>query len=90
VTIDDIRLQINELDKQLLEIFNQRATLALEIGEIKKQQNLPIYDPKREKLIFERMKKDNPGPLDNGAIVRIFERVIDENRRLERLRTKEG
>ncbi|PLX88259.1 MAG: chorismate mutase [Desulfuromonas sp.] len=90
MTIDDIRLQINELDKQLLEIFNQRATLALEIGEIKKQQNLPIYDPKREKLIFERMKKDNPGPLDNGAIVRIFERVIDENRRLERLRTKEG
>lgn len=88
MTIEEIRLKINQLDQQLLGIFNQRAALALEIGEIKKQKNLPIYDPKREKLIFERMKKDNPGPLDNEAIVRMFERVIDESRRLERIRTK--
>jgi chorismate mutase len=88
VTIDEIRLKINQLDEQLLRIFNQRAELALEIGEVKKRLNLPIYDPKREKLIFERMKEINPGPLDNEAIVRMFERVIDESRRLERIRTK--
>lgn len=88
MTIDEIRLKINQLDAQLLKIFNERAALALEIGEIKKQLDLPIYDPKREKLIFERMKQDNPGPLDDGAIVRMFERVIDESRRLERIRTK--
>jgi len=88
VTIDEIRLKINQLDAQLLKIFNERAALALEIGEIKKQLDLPIYDPKREKLIFERMKQNNPGPLDDGAIVRMFERVIDESRRLERIRTK--
>ena len=88
MTIDEIRLKINELDEQLLRIFNERAALALEIGEVKKQLNLPIYDPKREKLIFERMKQNNPGPLDNEAIVRMFERVIDESRRLERIRTK--
>lgn len=88
MTIDEIRLKINQLDAQLLQIFNERAALALEIGELKKQLDLPIYDPKREKLIFERMKKENPGPLDDGAIVRMFERVIDESRRLERIRTK--
>ena len=90
MTIDEIRIRINQLDEQLLRIFNERAALALEIGEIKKQLNLPIYDPKREKMIFERMQQNNPGPLDNGAIVRMFERVIDESRRLERIRTKGG
>lgn len=88
MTIDEIRLKINQLDAQLLQIFNERAALALEIGEVKKQLDLPIYDPKREKMIFERMKQNNPGPLDDGAIVRMFERVIDESRRLERIRTK--
>lgn len=88
MTIDEIRLKINQLDEQLLKIFNERAALALEIGEIKKELDLPIYDPKREKLIFEKMKKENPGPLDDDAIVRMFERVIDESRRLERIRTK--
>jgi len=88
LTIDDIRREIDRLDSELLRIFNQRAGLALQIGELKKQLGLPIYDPSREKRIFEKMKTDNPGPLDDGAIVRLFERVIDESRRLERIMTK--
>ncbi|NIQ94657.1 MAG: chorismate mutase [Desulfuromonadales bacterium] len=86
--IDDIRKRIDALDRQLLEIFNERANLALAIGEIKKEQGIPVYDPNREKRIFETMKAANPGPLDDGAIIRLFERVIDESRSLERLRTK--
>ena len=88
MTIDDIRQDIDRLDRDLLRIFNERAALALAIGEIKKELGLPVYDPSREKKIFERMKEANPGPLDDGAIVRLFERVIDESRRLERIRTK--
>jgi chorismate mutase len=88
LTIDDIRQAIDRLDNELLRIFNERAALALEIGEIKKERGLPVYDPTREKKIFDRMKAANPGPLDDGAIVRLFERVIDESRRLERIRTK--
>jgi len=88
LTIDDIRREIDRLDSELLRIFNQRAGLALQIGEIKKQLGLPIYDPSREKRIFDKMKADNPGPLDDGAIIRLFERVIDESRRLERIKTK--
>ncbi len=87
MTIDEIRTEIDRLDSELLRIFNQRADFALKIGEIKKGRGLPVYDPAREKLIFQRMKAENPGPLDDDAIVRLFERVIDESRRLERIMT---
>lgn len=86
--IDAIRDEINRLDDELLKIFNQRASLALKIGEIKKEKGIPVYDPDREKRIFQRMKSLNAGPLEDEAIVRLFERVIDESRRLERIRTK--
>ena len=86
--IDAIRKNINQLDDDLLRIFNQRAALALKIGAMKKDLDLPIYDPKREKLIFERMQENNHGPLDNSAIIRLFERVIDESRSLERTHAK--
>ncbi len=88
MTIDEYRREINRLDTELLRIFNERADLALKIGEIKKELGIPVYDPVREKKIFEAMTRDNPGPLENEAIVRLFERVIDESRRLERMRTK--
>lgn len=87
MTIDEIRQEIDRLDSELLRIFNQRAQLALKIGEIKKGLGVPVYDPSREKRIFQRMKEENPGPLDDQAIVRLFERVIDESRRLERIMT---
>jgi len=83
--ISEIRKRIDLLDDVLLRILNERARLALEIGHIKKGLNLPVFDPSREKRIFARMKEDNPGPLDDDAIVRLFERVVDESRRLERI-----
>ncbi len=83
--INEIRKRIDLLDDVLLRIFNERARLALEIGHAKKELNLPVFDPAREKRIFNRMKEDNPGPLDDESIVRMFERVVDESRRLERI-----
>lgn len=85
--ITGYREEIDQLDSELLSIFNRRANLALQIGRIKKTLNLAVYDPTREKRIFDRMKGDNPGPLDDGAVVRLFERVVDESRRLERIMT---
>jgi chorismate mutase len=85
VQIDEIRKRIDLLDDVLLRIFNERARLALQIGHLKKGTGLPVFDPAREKRILTRMKEDNPGPLDGGAIVRLFERVVDESRRLERI-----
>lgn len=86
-SIDSFREEIDSLDSELLRIFNRRASLALKIGQIKKTRGLPVYDPTRERKIFDRMKSDNTGPLDDGAVVRLFERVIDESRRLERIMT---
>ena len=87
MTIEELRNKIDYIDEQLLELFNCRAALALKIGEVKKCSGLPVYDPGREQQIFLRMKERNCGPLDNLAIVRLFERVIDESRSLERLMT---
>ena len=86
--IDELRKRINLLDDVLLRIFNERARLAIEIGHVKKELGLAVFDPTREKQIFTRMKGDNPGPLDGGAIVRLFERVVDESRRLERINSQ--
>lgn len=86
--INDYRERIDAIDRQLLQIFNERAELALQIGHIKKKKQMKIYDPEREKRIFTAMQEANPGPLENDAIVRLFERVIDESRHLERVRSK--
>ncbi|ORJ53717.1 chorismate mutase [Geothermobacter hydrogeniphilus] len=88
MTFDEIRAEIDNLDRQLLKIFNRRAELALAIGALKKERGLPIYDPEREKRIFTRVRTENPGPLDDEAVVRLFERVVDESRSLERARSK--
>ena len=87
--IDELRKRIDLMDDVLLRVFNERARIALEIGRVKKRLELPVFDPGREKRIFARMKEDNPGPLDDGAVVRLFERVVDESRRLERIRSQE-
>jgi chorismate mutase len=72
-------------------LFNQRAGYALEIGKIKRVKDEPVYNPAREDQIYEHVQKENPGPLSDQAIRRLFERIIDETRRLEReLTGKEG
>src|SRR6266511_4331713 len=70
---------------QLMSLLNTRPACAVEIGRIKRRLRLPVYSPEREAWILERVMRDNPGPLDPMAVKRVFERVIDESRRLERL-----
>jgi chorismate mutase len=88
LTIDELREEIDALDQELLRIFNKRAALALQIGHLKKELDLPVYNPQREQFIFDKMQQLNPGPLDDQAIKRLFERVIDESRTLERIKSK--
>src|SRR3970282_346880 len=68
VGIDEIRKRIDLLDDVLLRVLNERARLALEIGHVKKELGLPMFDPAREKRIFARLKGDNSAPLDAGAV----------------------
>ena len=87
--IDSIRKKIDKLDKELLYLLNQRAEQVIEMGKVKFQMDLKVFDPKRERDIFVNMTEKNPGPLHVDAIVRIFERIIDESRRLERIEAYE-
>jgi len=81
--IDDWRACIDEVDLKILGLLNERANYSLEIGEIKQRLRLPIYVPEREKQIYARLEQLNNGPLSNAAVRRLFERIIDESRRLE-------
>lgn len=83
--IEDWRRMIDEIDAQLVELLNRRSRCALEIGKLKRAQNLPLYSPEREQQVLEHVRRLNRGPLDDDALQRLFERIIDESRRLERL-----
>ena len=81
---DRWRKQIDEIDQQLVRLLNERSQCAVEIGHIKKKLNLPAWQPQREAEILRNVVKSNHGPLDDAAIRRLFERIIDEARSLER------
>jgi chorismate mutase len=83
MTIEDWRKKIDELDLRLVELINKRAEAAREIGKLKNNTNLPIYEPEREKRILENVKKANPGPLPDSEVQHVFERVIDVMRKLQ-------
>jgi chorismate mutase-like protein len=82
--IGDWRRRIDEIDRQLVELLNERSRCALEIGRIKQAENLPLYQPEREKEVLKNAERVNPGPLSDAAIRRLFERIIDEARAAER------
>lgn len=87
--INDYRIRIDEIDERLLSLLNERAQCALEIGHIKRALGLPVYVPEREHQVLDHVQNTNPGPLRDGAIRRLFERIIDESRRLEQERVAE-
>ena len=87
--IEAWRRRIDQIDEQLMRLLNSRSACAVEIGRLKRVLGLPVYSPDREAWILERVMRENPGPLDPTAVGRVFERIIDESRRLERLAANE-
>jgi|SRR5216683_589943 len=77
------RNEIDELDEELLRLLNMRARLALKIGELKKAAGLPLYDLERERSVLQKLQLANSGPLDPGAVAKLFRRIICESRRVE-------
>jgi len=82
--IADWRNKIDELDRRLVELLSQRACAAVEIGRLKRTTNLPVYEPERERSVFENVSKLNPGPLPARDLVRIFERIMDVMRNIQK------
>lgn len=84
------RDDIDELDRALLRILNQRTRIVEKIGRIKQELKLAIYEPKREDQVFENVVGHNGGPLTHDAVKRIFERIIDEMRTVQQMKMLEG
>ena len=80
------RDQIDAIDLELLDLLNRRTREVEQIGRIKEELALPIYEPKREDDVFRNVTSHNGGPLTPDALQRIFERIIDEMRSLQRTR----
>jgi len=84
MNLSDWRRRIDELDRKLVELLNERSQCALEIGKLKQQESVPLYQPEREKEVLQNAERNNRGPLSDAAIRRLFERIIDEARAAER------
>ena len=84
MTIGDWRRRIDEIDRKLVELLNERSRCALEIGKLKQSEHVPLYQPDREREVLENAERVNSGPLSDAAIRRLFERIIDEARSAER------
>lgn len=80
----ECRHQIDAVDLKLLVLLNERTLIVEEIGRIKQDLSLPIYEPKREDQVFHNVTSNNKGPLSAEALKRIFERIIDEMRNIQR------
>ena len=82
--IADWRKKIDELDRQLVQLVNERANCAMEIGRLKQNLDMPVYEPDREKIIFENIAKLNQGPLSQIQLRQVYERLIDVMRQLQK------
>jgi chorismate mutase-like protein len=84
MTLEELRDQIDALDRQLVELLSERARAALMIGRLKAVTSLPVYEPGREKVIYANVREANKGPLPDIELTHIYERIIDVMRSLQR------
>jgi len=83
------RERIDAVDRRLLDLLNERTRTVEEIGRIKQQAHLPVYEPRREDQVFQNIAEHNAGPLTTEAARRVFERIIDEMRKIQRERMED-
>jgi chorismate mutase-like protein len=81
--LDGWRARIDEIDGKLVELLNERARCAIEIGRIKSERGMNVRNPRREQIVLNRVKDKNRGPLDHSAVQRIFQKIIEECRQIE-------
>ena len=84
--LEEYRLLVDDVDRRIVALLNERTGVVENIGRVKREAGLPIYEPKREDQVFANITSANGGPLTEAAVRRIFERIIDEMRTIQRLR----
>jgi len=88
--IEKWRRRIDDLDRRILGLLNERSRCALAIGAAKRRLGRWVYDPQREAAVVKQLLEANEGPLQDEAVRRLFERILDESRRMERLSLEAG
>jgi len=81
--LDELRRSIDAVDQQILKLLHDRVRLVMAVGEYKRERDIPVYDPTRERALLDRLGKAAEPPLDADTARRIFERIVDESRRIE-------
>jgi len=81
--LDELRRGIDAVDQQILKLLHDRVRLVMAVGEYKRERDMPVYDPARERDLLDRLGKSAEPPLDPETARRIFERIVDECRRIE-------
>ncbi len=86
----DCRIRIDTVDRRIVALLNERTRVVEQIGSIKQQMTMPIYEPKREDEVFANVISSNTGPLPPEAARRIFERIVDEMRTVQKIKMEKG
>jgi chorismate mutase len=81
--LEELRRGIDAVDQQILKLLHERVRLVMAVGEYKRERGIPVYDPARERALLDRLCSAAQPPLDPETIRRIFERLVDESRRIE-------
>ena len=84
--LENFRILIDDVDRRIVALLNERTRVVEDIGRVKREAKLPIYEPKREDQVFRNVIQCNGGPLTPEALKRVFERIIDEMRTIQRVR----
>jgi chorismate mutase-like protein len=84
--LDECRAKIDVLDGQIVALLNERAKVVEKIGDVKQKAAMRVYEPKREDMVYANVVGHNTGPLRQDALRRIYERIMDEMRTLQRER----
>jgi chorismate mutase len=90
MSVEDWRRKMDEIDRRLVELLNERSRCVVEIGRIKRVSGDALYQPDREKQVLDAAVDANSGPLPDAAIRRLFERILDEARSVERTIMHDG
>jgi chorismate mutase/prephenate dehydratase len=81
--LNKLRIEIDAIDEKLVELLNQRARCALEIGRYKQQNQQAVYEPKREAEVMANLERSNHGPLPHEELVSIYTAILAAMRRLQ-------
>jgi chorismate mutase-like protein len=88
--LEEYRVVIDQIDRRIVELLNRRTEMVECIGRVKRESQMPVYEPRREDQVFANIADANQGPIGQEAVRRIFERIIDEMRGIQRARMKDA